>query len=530
MPAAVDVSGLRKSYGDHEAVRGITFRIEEGEVFCLLGPNGAGKTTTVEILEGYRARDAGDVTVLGLDPGRRERTLRERMGVVLQHSETWPQVTVAETLRIYAGYYKDPRDVGEVIELVGLVEKRDARIKTLSGGQKRRLDLGLALVGNPDLVFLDEPTTGFDPQARRNAWEMIRGLRALGKTILLTTHYLDEAQQLADRVAVLRDGVIVTEGTPAELVSSSRTEIRYRENGEVKVVETDEPTRALHELTSRAVAQGRELEELEVSPALARGRVPRAASRGRRLRLFLHQVRADQLVFWRGRESAIFVFLFPVLLYLLLSTVYSGEYRGRPNTDYLTSSLIAYGVANTAFGGLAIILVMRRELGILKRIRATPLPAPMYLAAALCSILLVFVLQATTIMVLGRLFYDWHLPEQWPSLFAGFLLGALCFAGMGFGAASLIRSGEGASAVVNVVILPMTFLSGGFGPTTDYPSVLQAIADVLPLTYLVDIVQGVVYDGTPIWEQPTAVAVLLAWGLAGTLTAVRYFAWEPRER
>ena len=151
-----------------------------------------------------------------------------------------------------------------MIELVGLGEKRDARVKTLSGGQKRRLDLGLALVGNPDIVFLDEPTTGFDPQARRNAWEMIRGLRALGKTILLTTHYLDEAQQLADRVAVLRDGVIVTEGTPAELVASSRTEIRYRDNGEVKIVATDEPTRALHELTSRAVAQGRELEELEV--------------------------------------------------------------------------------------------------------------------------------------------------------------------------------------------------------------------------------------------------------------------------
>jgi ABC-2 type transport system ATP-binding protein len=262
--AAVQVRDLRKAYGGHEAVRGITFEIAEGEVFCLLGPNGAGKTTTVEILEGYRARDAGEVRVLGLDPGRRERALRERMGVVLQHSETWPQVTVAETLRIYAGYYRDPRDVDEVIELVGLREKRDARVKTLSGGQKRRLDLGLALVGNPDIVFLDEPTTGFDPQARRNAWEMIRGLRALGKTILLTTHYLDEAQQLADRVAVLRDGVIVSEGTPSELVATSRTEIRYRENGEVKIVETDEPTRALHELTSRAVGQGRELEELEV--------------------------------------------------------------------------------------------------------------------------------------------------------------------------------------------------------------------------------------------------------------------------
>ena len=263
MPA-VEVSGLRKSYGGQEAVRGITFAIDEGEVFCLLGPNGAGKTTTVEVLEGYRARDAGEVQVLGFDPQRRDRAFRERIGVVLQHSESWPNVTVAETLRIYAGYYRHPRDASEVIELVGLDAKRDARVKTLSGGQKRRLDLGLALVGDPDLVFLDEPTTGFDPQARRNAWEMVRGLRALGKTILLTTHYLDEAQQLADRVAVLRDGVIVKEGSPAELVAASETEIRYRENGEVKVVATEQPTRVLHELTSRAVSEGRELEELEV--------------------------------------------------------------------------------------------------------------------------------------------------------------------------------------------------------------------------------------------------------------------------
>jgi ABC-2 type transport system ATP-binding protein len=263
MPA-VEVSGLRKSYGGQEAVRGITFAIDEGEVFCLLGPNGAGKTTTVEVLEGYRARDAGDVHVLGFDPQRRDRAFRERIGVVLQHSDSWPQVTVAETLHIYAGYYRHPRDVAEVIELVGLDAKRDARVKTLSGGQKRRLDLGLALVGDPDLVFLDEPTTGFDPQARRNAWEMVRGLRALGKTILLTTHYLDEAQQLADRVAVLRDGVIVKEGSPAELVAASQTEIRYRENGEVKVVATEQPTRVLHELTSRAVSEGRELDELEV--------------------------------------------------------------------------------------------------------------------------------------------------------------------------------------------------------------------------------------------------------------------------
>jgi ABC-2 type transport system ATP-binding protein len=265
--SAIVVRDLRKRYGDLEALRGIGFEIAEGEVFGLLGPNGAGKTTTVEILEGYRKRDGGDVSVLGFDPERQERPFRERIGVVLQHSESWPQITVAETLRIFAGYYRRPRDVDEVITLVGLDEKRAARVKTLSGGQKRRLDLAIALVGDPELVFMDEPTTGFDPQARRAAWEMIRGLRTLGKTILLTTHYLDEAQQLADRVAVIRDGRIIREGTPAELVRATQTEIRWRENGEVRSLRTEEPTRVLHELTSRAVAAGRELDELEVRRA-----------------------------------------------------------------------------------------------------------------------------------------------------------------------------------------------------------------------------------------------------------------------
>jgi len=265
--SAIVVRDLRKRYGDLEALRGIGFEIAEGEVFGLLGPNGAGKTTTVEILEGYRKRDGGDVSVLGFDPERQERPFRERIGVVLQHSESWPQITVAETLRIFAGYYRRPRDVDEVITLVGLDEKRAARVKTLSGGQKRRLDLAIALVGDPELVFMDEPTTGFDPQARRAAWEMIRGLRTLGKTILLTTHYLDEAQQLADRVAVIRDGRIIRDGTPAELVRATQTEIRWRENGEVRSLRTEEPTRVLHELTSRAVAAGRELDELEVRRA-----------------------------------------------------------------------------------------------------------------------------------------------------------------------------------------------------------------------------------------------------------------------
>jgi ABC-2 type transport system ATP-binding protein len=262
---AISVRGLRKSYGSLEAVRGVEFEIGQGEVFGLLGPNGAGKTTTVEILEGYRTRDAGEVSVLGHDPQSPGPEFRQRIGVVLQQSELWPNLTVRETHRIFAGYYARPRDVDEVIDLVGLAEKRDARVKTLSGGQKRRLDLGVALVGDPDLLFLDEPTTGFDPAARRAAWEMIRSLRSLGKTVLLTTHYLDEAEQLADRVAVMREGRIVTIGTPRELTTADlEVEIRYRRDGEEILVRTSEPTRTLHELTAEALARGEELDRLEV--------------------------------------------------------------------------------------------------------------------------------------------------------------------------------------------------------------------------------------------------------------------------
>jgi ABC-2 type transport system ATP-binding protein len=262
---AVSVEDLHKSYGELEALRGVTFEIEQGEVFGLLGPNGAGKTTSVEILEGYRKRDGGRVSVLGADPERAGRSWHERIGVVLQSSAMYPNLTVTEHVRVFAGYYARPRDPAEVIELVGLAEKREARVKSLSGGQRRRLDLALGLVGDPELVFLDEPTTGFDPQARRAAWDTIRSLRELGKTVLLTTHYLDEAEQLSDRVAVLREGRIVALGRPAELTGARvATEIRYRQNGRRVVLETHEPTRLLNELTGEALAAGQELEELEV--------------------------------------------------------------------------------------------------------------------------------------------------------------------------------------------------------------------------------------------------------------------------
>jgi ABC-2 type transport system ATP-binding protein len=228
--AAISVRGLRKSYGEVEAVRGIDLEVQSGEIFAFLGPNGAGKTTTVEILEGFRHRDDGEVTVLGTDPAQADRAWRQRVGFVLQESRLVPELTPRETLELYAGYYEAPRDVDEVLGLVGLEEKADVRATRLSGGQQRRLDVALAMIGDPELLFLDEPTTGFDPSARRQAWEVIGGLRNLGKTVFLTTHYMDEAQVLADRVAIISGGRIVATGSPEELggEQEARTEISFR--------------------------------------------------------------------------------------------------------------------------------------------------------------------------------------------------------------------------------------------------------------------------------------------------------------
>ncbi len=268
MTAAIEVSGLVKAYGSREVLHGLDFAVSEGEIFALLGPNGAGKTTTVEILEGYRERTAGTTAVLGQDPWKAGADFRARIGIVLQSSAVYPRLTVREIVSLFAGYYPKPRPTDDVLSLVELEDRRDARVRTLSGGQLRRLDLALALVGSPELLFLDEPTTGFDPAARHRAWDTIRNLRDLGTTVLLTTHYMEEAQQLADRLAILRDGRIVATGAPHELLSADgRVEIRFRRAGELVVIRTDEPTRVLNELTTEALGSGLELTDLEVHRA-----------------------------------------------------------------------------------------------------------------------------------------------------------------------------------------------------------------------------------------------------------------------
>jgi ABC-2 type transport system ATP-binding protein len=282
---AVAVEGLRKSYAETEALRGISFTVPKGAIVALLGPNGAGKTTTVEILEGHRRRSGGHVSVLGLDPEHGGRNLRARIGIVLQSAGFDHELTVTEILRMHASFYAEPRPVGEVVTLVGLDEKRSARTKTLSGGQRRRLDLALALIGDPDVIFLDEPTTGFDPNARRRSWEAIERLRTLGKTILLTSHYLDEVQRLADRVVVLADGVIVAQGPPSSLGGRdvSEAEVSFRlsdglqwsdlpdavrrvaqtQDGSV-VIHTNAPTQVLYVLTAWAISRGTDLTALRI--------------------------------------------------------------------------------------------------------------------------------------------------------------------------------------------------------------------------------------------------------------------------
>ncbi len=575
--AAVRVEQLVKRYGNVDALRGVGFEVDEGEVFALLGPNGAGKTTTVEILEGFRSRDGGRVEVLGYDPGEpaTSRRLRERIGVVLQELAVEPLLTVRQVLSRNAGYYPRPRPVDEVLSLVGLGDKADERVKTLSGGQQRRLDLGLGIVGNPDLLFLDEPTTGFDPSARREAWGVIRALTGGGTTVILTTHYMDEAEALADRLAVVAAGRVVAEGTPESLggrdVGEARISFRLPAgvarlvaaggaDGRVGGCSRDPHrqggggARRPHDLGARGEGRPRR------APGRAddaRGRLPAShrAPRARRrsasgpmstpvararsraaadLSMVGRQLYYEQLSFWRNPFAAVFTVGFSVVFLVLLGAS-AGDARsatlgGVPIIQYYVPGFVAYGVMSTCFNALATSLVVRRETGLLKRLRLSPLPTWAMLAAVIGNALVISLVQIVLLLVIGRFGYHVQPPHNLAALALALLVGAASFTALGIAVSTLIPNQEAAGPIVSIVFFMLLFLSGLWYPLAPH-STLATISSYFPIRHMIEAVYAPfdVRPGVSGWSWHNLVPMLV-WGAAGVVVAARHWSWAPRTR
>ena len=575
---AVVVRGLRKSYGHFEAVRGIDFTVARGEVFSLLGPNGAGKTTTMEMLEGYRERTSGEAWVLGMDPQSRDRGFRERVGIVLQDIAVDAYLTVREVVARNAGYYPNPRNVDETIELVGLKEKANSRINKLSGGQQRRLDLALGIIGNPDLLFLDEPTTGFDPNARRGAWEVIRGLREGGTTILLTTHYMDEAQALADHVAVIAAGEIVAAGTPDTIGGRQQAAVRIRfllpagtepahlpmpvqRNGEWVEIQTDEPTPVLHHLTGWALDRGLELPGLEVdrptlediylelTGAAARAGAPGSEREGtgpggrgvNSAALIAHQVKYENKAYWRNPRAAIFTVAFPLMFLVIFASLQKTSkisfLPGVNYNQYFVPAIGTYGIVMACYANLGITTAIKRDAGIFKRLQGTPLPSFALISGmVVLAFFLALIIFAITVTV-GVLFYDVTMTSQVAQLILVLALGAFCFCSLGIAVGNLIPNAEAAPAIINFVILPVLFISGVFYPIDDN-STIARVASWLPVRPLVSqttqlfMPSSVTVGGGRVVHYANGLdggdlLTLLIWTAVGLYLAITKFRWEP---
>ena len=517
-----------------EAVRDVAFEVNEGEVFVPLGPNGAGKTTIIEILEGFRKRDHGHVVVLGYDPADAAtgRQLRERMGVVLQELAVEPFLSVRQALTRNAGYYPNPRSVDEVLGLVGLAGKADDRVKSLSGGQQRRLDLGLGIVGNPSLLFLDEPTTGFDPSARRGAWEVVRALTGGGTTVVLTTHYMDEAEALADRVAVLNAGRIVAEGAPESLGGRDVGEstIRFRLpagaastlpvpakvlNNGVYEVKTDREIEVLGALTSWALRENVDVVGLSVErltledvylrltgfqsdtedsstrPGTRDGGSEYFASLSRGsgdLKLAGRQVYYEQLNFWLNPIGAVFTVGFSVVFLVLVGST-AGHQRssaigGGLLIGYYVPGFIAYGVMAACFNMLTINLVVRREMGLLKRVRLSPLPTWAMMAAVSANALIISAVQVVLVLLIGRFGYNVPFPQDLPALVVVLVVGAASFTALGLGVSTLFPNQEAGAPVTSIVFFVLLFLSGPWFPLAAN-SGLAKFSSYLPVRHMI---------------------------------------------
>ncbi len=587
--AVIQVRGLRMSYDGTDAVAGIDFDVLAGEVVAFLGPNGAGKTTTVEILEGYRRRSGGDVSVLGIDPASAGAGWRARIGVVLQESEPEPELTVEECASLYAGYYPHPRTVADTLELVGLANRATARCGRLSGGQRRRLEVALALIGDPELVFLDEPTTGFDPAARRSAWEVVAGLRDLGKTIFLTTHYMDEAEYLADRIVIIAAGRIVAAGTPATIGGREVQSFTIRFTlppgirvqdlpGDVAsaVTGTDEgqiearaasPLPLLGALAAWASDREAEVEELSVfRPTLetvylqltgaASGADAQAAPHDELtailpvpapgastlkprpfLKLVAHQFRFDLLMFRRNVQSVFSTIALPVLFLLILASIFAnGSVTVAGGTIdesvYYVPAIMTLGVISATFGNLAASVVAARETGIYKRRRATPVPAGGLIAARALVAVVTALVMTGVLLGIGWAAWGASVPGRTaPALAIDVVVGALAFCCLGYAAASIIDSPDASMPVVQAVTLPLYFISGVFVASDVLPHWLLNVSAVFPIRHLAAALLAAYNPhtgGTGIrWADLGALA---AWGAAGLLVAVLRFSWLPKGR
>ena len=551
-------------------------RVDSGEVFALLGPNGAGKSTTVEILEGHRQRTSGDVSVLGFDPGHGDRAYKQRIGVVLQDTSVERFLTVAEVIDRFRSFFPNPRPRDEIIEVVGLGEQRDMRVSRLSGGQQRRLDVAIGLAGDPDLLFLDEPTTGFDPAARRGAWDMVRNLQSLGKTIFLTTHYMDEAEHLAGRVAVIVDGRIVAEGAPDLLAAGTgRTAtITFRlpvdtalptalsdlfvRDGETLRAVTEQPTALLQRITEWAMAQGIELEALEVTrPRLEEaylalvGHVeatPAAASSVREqasapttdctmIGLAFRQVPYENKAFWRNPAAAFFTFAFPILFLVIFTTLLGDDTATLPtgvevdSSTYYTASILAFAVVNSCYSNIAMTVTFSRDEGVLKRVRSTPMPGSAFLGGKVLHSVAIMALLVAIVLAFGRVVYDVELPTRSaPAFLVTLAVGSATFCALGLACTAMIPNAEAAPAIVNATVLPALFLSGVFIPVDDAPRWIQVIGDVLPIKPFLNatIEAFLPPPGNTAGWSFADLAVVAVWGVAGLVLAVRYFSWEPR--
>ena len=562
----VSVRGLVKRYGSQDAVAGIDLDVRRGEIFAFLGPNGAGKTTTVEILEGFRQRTEGQVSVLGHDPATAGGVWRDRLGVVLQESEPEPGLSVRECLAMYAGFYRAPRDIDETIALVGLTEKAGALGTRLSGGQRRRLDFALALIGDPELIFLDEPTTGFDPSARRAAWEVIAGLRQLGKTVFLTTHYMDEAEYLADRIMVLSAGRIVAEGTPRTLGGRDRmtTAISFTLPGHVQARDLPPELFPLSEPGAGRIddpAQRNpasplaEARKLGARPGLRPSRSRRPSSEpggglpvpyriqeqegSAMIRMALHLFGYDMRAFLRNRQYQFFTLALPVLFLVIFASVFGGGGNttqvagGRISTSvYYVPGIIGLGVIAACFGNLAASVTAQRERGALKRRRATPVPAAAVIAGRVLTAVVIAMVMAAVLLGIGWAAYGAHVPGRTAlALAVTVVIGAASFCCLGYALTSLIRNEDAALPAAMALMLPLYFISGVFVAVTALPHWLADVGEIFPVRHLTNALL-VAYNPhtTGLGFAGPDLLIVAAWGAAGLLIALRKFSWLPLGR